>query len=737
MFKKLNRALLIAFPLFLGVLFVCASAQANTRTYGVYSKSFKDFVHESGIKELDGLEVGKEVYCGEKDTKCDTSHQVCMRCTYFSSAFFGAHKQQTEYGKCFEHTGEVTNTNQVSGAAEWCDESNFNVLIAKTEITLKYMPNGFLAEKYVKELWGLVTLWENFDDRVFKDKDGNAYVLMYDKDEATLGYANKESKGEESANITRGCEVLPIKIYNTSHCFFCPLANVVFSTANEVTIFSFSAFASSFRALMLVAFAIWLAYTSLQIVYTFTKQDASKYTTSILKQAGKFLLAYLLLAYPQDLFDLFICPILDAGIGMGDRIKALNLDTSNYTPSAIDSGGFYNSGDLYQKIEAFLAGTQNQLAAMQAIGSSLFCVGGHNLFTGLSNIKENIARGLQMMFLGLILFGFSFLLSISFAFYFLDGLLQLAILGAMLPLMIAGWPFKQTAAYATSGLKMALNTFFVIFFTGFVVSVAIQLTDSALMEINNSGFGGSGSSEAGKGGLGGLFDAINNQNTDKIRDFCNIGAKGFLLIIFACLFGFKFVKEVTPLAQKLSDGANLGISTKVATMGASAAKGVAGKVTSPLREHISTRFHERGGVGGMLGRALQAPGKWIKDTGLGNNKLVKGVSNIAHNVGNKVQNAGSQMVASGENASEGKDRFHGLLRRAVGRQIQKLGGGINNVGDKGLLGAAGEKLERTSTKIGKAFNKAEAERKNRERDAENLSDKAYKSKYGRDKPSSE
>lgn len=731
MFKTTNKTLLLVFSLLLGMLFVCASAQANTRTYGVYSKSFRQFVHDEGIQELDGLDVGKEVFCGTKERKCKTDSQVCMKCTHYRSALFGAHKHQYENGKCFDYDGEVLMASKVPGASSWCDEGSFTSGVYNYETTLKYMPNGFFEQDYVKEGWGLVTLYDNEDDRVFKDKNGNAYILMYDKDEATLAYGNEESKGEEDKNITRGCEILPIKIYNTSHCFFCPLANTVFSAANEVTTLSFVAFAESFRFLITVAFALWLAYTSLQIVFTYTKQDASKYITNILKQAGKFLLAYIMLAYPQDLFDLFICPILEAGIGMADKIKALpNLDTSNYTPSAIDSGGFYNSGGLYQDIERFLASVQNQLAAMQAIGSSLFCVGGHNLFTGLSNIKENIALGFKMMFLGLILFGFAFLLSISFAFYFLDALIQLAILGAMLPMMIAGWPFKQTASYATTGLKMALNTFFVIFFTGFVVSVAILLVDSALNEINNSGFGGSG---AGKGGLGGLFDAINNQNTDKIQEFCNIGAKGFLLIIFASLFGFKFVKEVTPLAQKLSGGANLGISSKVATMGASAAKGVAGKVTKPIRGSLSEKFHERGGVGGMLGRAMQAPSKWMKATGLNNTKAVKAVSNITQKAGSWVKGKGEDLTASGENAAEGKNRINGLLRRVSGKVAQKVGDGINNVGEKGLLNAVGQKLESTSVKIGKSYNETEARRAERASDAENMSNAAYKKKYGHDK----
>lgn len=696
MFNRIRKSLFILILTFIGLFAFLQHSHAQ-----VYDKSFEEYLKLKGISGLSNID--KEIYCGTQETKCTRGKQICLKCTIEETGLFVATRKK-ELGKCVNYQGDKDPpSNKIRElAGNWCidikttDSLGGKVLYfatgGKFVSQLSYQKNGFLAQNSVGVAFLSVTT--NPNNSAFVDKDKKTYNLVYDGDDPTLVYG-KETKA-------RGCEVLPIKLYKMKKCFFCPLTAVVFETANQITALSFASFAKSFIILIAIGFALWLAYTSLQLVFTYTKQDASKNITAILQQAGKFLIAFTLLSYPDDLFSLFISPILEAAIDMADGVKAFKeVKNEQYTPSVLMSADFFNSGGLYEKIEKFLADTQHQLATLQAIGSSLFCISGR-VMMGFLTDSTALASGIKMMVLGIILFIFALLLSISFAFYFVDALLQLTIFGAMLPIMIAGWPWPQLKSYATTGLKMILNVFFVIFLTSLVVSVVILLIDSALDEMGKDKLTTSSSGT----GIDGLFNAIDKQNINDLIALTDISGGGFLLFIFASIFGFKFIKEINKIAQKLSGGAGLEIAPKVATMGASTAKGIASKVTSPIRRHASEKFHARGGIGGVIGRTLQAPAKFAKKLGLGDSKIAKKVQSstqkFAQNARTKAANLGN------------KKGISGFFGRIASRHLNKAANAAENVGKKGLLGAIGERLERFSIKVGLAHIEAERARRERE-----------------------
>ena len=49
-----------------------------------------------------------------------------------------------------------------------------------------------------------------------------------------------------------------------------------------------------------------------------------------------------------------------------------------------------------------------------------------------------------------------FALIIAFSFYLVDAIVQLGIVGALLPFMIATWPFKISSKYSKIGWNMIL-----------------------------------------------------------------------------------------------------------------------------------------------------------------------------------------------------------------------------------------------------------------------------------------
>ena len=497
---------------------------------GIESTSFDDFIstdesrggrtlrHKSSgqlLSDMMGKEGARTILCGSATNICDLDTQDCYSCHSGEVMGIGSDYYKQVTGKCFPKNVQRSELQKWCSSYETWQPSPFGGGYYKM-VNREYRKEdeAFLLSTNISGLWGLISSTSVLKE-YFVDKDNKKYYLAYDRGNPTLKYA-------EGGN-TEDCEVLPIKLNKMSGCFFCPLARVIFDTANTAAGISFGKFAPSFQNLIAVAFALWLAFASLNVVFTLTKQDASKYITSMLKQGGKFMFAYFLLTYEQDLFRLFISPILSTGLEMGDKIKAFGQ-----LKSQVDLGGdyvasvggeYFAAGGIYNKIEAFLRGVQQQLAVLQAVGSSLFCVAGNELSWKALINKKYIVYSVKDFFLGAILFIFGLLLTVSFAFYFMDALLQLSILGAMLPMMIAGWPFKVTAKYATEGLKMLLNTTFIMFFTGFVISVEITLIDSALEFVNED----RAHMDAGTGkGLTGLFNAINNQDSEAIRKLTDI-----------------------------------------------------------------------------------------------------------------------------------------------------------------------------------------------------------------------
>ena len=310
--------------------------------------------------------------------------------------------------------------------------------------------------------------------------DGKVYQISIGS-EVSIRYNNA------SNDATRGCEVLPVKLYNYRKCFFCPLVGVIYDGSAKITDVAFSKMAVAFATLLAVGFAIWVALQVLTQVSSLTKQDAPKFLASIIKQSYKVIIAFILLQNSQQVFEYAVRPILEAGLVFGqnmlttqDIFKGLDYDeTGKYIRQAKEvTGGIHYRLDTYDKLEQYVVAVQRQIAFMQAVGTSLICTGS-NLMLFHGKIKE-FGDGFQMFVQGAVLAIFGFLLSLAFGFYLIDAIVQFGVVGALLPFLIAAWPFKATAKYTSTGTQMLLNSAFLFLFVGLVISANVHLINEAL-----------------------------------------------------------------------------------------------------------------------------------------------------------------------------------------------------------------------------------------------------------------
>lgn len=363
---------------------------------------------------------------------------------------------------------------------------------------------------------------------------------------------------------------------------------------------------------MLIGFALYIAFKVLAHVSALTKQDAPKFLGELLTQAFKVLIAFILLMNSNQIYQYFISPVLNAGLDFGAAMLF-----ENPTAFANCTAGINVPNDTallpiktYARLDCFIRAIQAEIAVMQSIGSSLMCVGRNKASTSIGGIWD-----FGMVFQGLIIWGFAIMLSLAFAFYLIDATVNLGLVGALMPFLIASWPFKVTTGYSKKGIDMFLNSFFVFVFMGIVVSINMQLVGQAMQnseqvasvtqESSSANTASSGEQQANdeKGGLSALVDALNSDDIDKLKELTDLGFGGFLILLCCCIFGFKFTSQATSLADKMASGGINGIGNKIGGMAAGGASKLAAKATQPARQAVSRKANE------LTGRAGEAIGK--------------------------------------------------------------------------------------------------------------------------------
>lgn len=359
------------------------------------------------------------------------------------------------------------------------------------------------------------------------------------------------------SGVTKGCIPMPAKLSESQSCLFCPLFQVIFNAANDITTASAAKLATIMAQVLLLGFAIYVAFSVLQLVSSFTKQDGPKFITGLLGQAFKVLFAYVLLIKIDSVYAYIISPVLSAGLEFGSSLLfEQGHNTLKNCGNIVVSGGILPSS-LGDKILCFIKAVQVEIAVPQTIASSLMCVARHTAATEVLSVKF---WDFGMMFQGILIYCFSWLISLAFAFYLIDATVRLGIVGALMPFLIACWPLKATSSYTGKGWEMFMNSFFTYVMLGLVVSVNVQLIGQGLT--------------GGKGGFQAIEDALNGDQVQVLQDLLDIGFGGFLILIACCLFGFKLCGQAEQLAGKMAAGGYADNGAKIGGLAASGAKAV-------------------------------------------------------------------------------------------------------------------------------------------------------------------
>lgn len=399
-----------------------------------------------------------------------------------------------------------------------------------------------------------------------KDKDGNPFIL------AEYYFIMEGDKFQSITGVTRGCVPLPAKLVESRSCIYCPLFKTIFNAAQSMSTKAYDKLAGPLANVMLIGFAIVIAFMVLKNVSSFTKQDAPKFVTELLVNMFKVLVAYYMLKNANIVYGYIVGPVLKAGFEFGSSLLFAKNDS--YLAACDVSKTLQNVSNgvmpayLYTNLDCFIRAVQAEVAVPQSVGSSLMCVARNAGKESIGPVR-NVLWDFGMMFQGFAIWVMGWIISLAFAFYLIDATIQLGIIGALMPFLIACWPFKATRNYTSKGWGIFMNTFFVYVFMGLVVSINVELLGQGLT--------------GSKGGFDAIMKALNGNNVQELKELLDIGFAGFLVLVACCLFAFKLTGQASDLAGTMAGGGGPKIGANIGGLAYGAAtKGVQGTLKTGL-----------------------------------------------------------------------------------------------------------------------------------------------------------
>ncbi len=396
--------------------------------------------------------------------------------------------------------------------------------------------------------------------------NGNPTIL------AEYYFIMEGDKFQSITGVTRGCVPLPAKLAESRSCIYCPLFKTIFNAAQSMSTKAYDKLAGPLANVMLIGFAIVIAFMVLKNVSSFTKQDAPKFVTELLVNMFKVLVAYYMLKNANIVYGYIVGPVLKAGFEFGSSLLFAKNDS--YLAACDVSKTLQNVSNgvmpayLYTNLDCFIRAVQAEVAVPQSVGSSLMCVARNAGKESIGPVR-NVLWDFGMMFQGFAIWVMGWIISLAFAFYLIDATIQLGIIGALMPFLIACWPFKATRNYTSKGWGIFMNTFFVYVFMGLVVSINVELLGQGLT--------------GSKGGFDAIMKALNGNNVQELKELLDIGFAGFLVLVACCLFAFKLTGQASDLAGTMAGGGGPKIGANIGGLAYGAAtKGVQGTLKTGL-----------------------------------------------------------------------------------------------------------------------------------------------------------
>lgn len=339
------------------------------------------------------------------------------------------------------------------------------------------------------------------------------------------------------------CQITGI-LNSLTACPLCPIFETIMKTNSDIAHLSWEATAEPLSKVVGIFFLVLLALEVLKAIASVGGTKPSAIMKSVLLLCLKFGITLGLLSSSYYIYGLFISPVMQGGLEMGLAVA----QSSGGGSCSIEPVGSVTSQEISPELFNTVMGTvrcfSQDAATMPAIGMGLLC----------------ISETFSMFISGLILVFFGFMIWLAFSFYLIDATVQLGMLCAFVPLLIACWPFELTKQYTTKGVRMLMNSFFTFSFAGVLIMMATNYVTAAVT--------GGGASATGD-----LINAIDHNDKPVIEAIAAMEGTTILTLISCCIFAMKMIGNVSGLASQFAAGSGMSFGAKLGGIATSAATG--------------------------------------------------------------------------------------------------------------------------------------------------------------------
>lgn len=410
--------------------------------------------------------------------------------------------------------------------------------------------------------------------------------------------------------------------WTENSCWFCGVFGTIFDILNEVISTVCYTMKPVLLTLLGVLFLFWLLFRVGKVVLDISGSADGAMIPDILKQLMKVIVASLLIVFYLDVFDFLLSPVLEMGIGFGNKISSSQIDVKVIQASRLEMGasgegpvstveqslckeyqeaaeeeakattGSRGQGSEKEKAysavtkEAFLCYlrlTSASLASGMAMGSTI-------LGSWFDMWWIDKFRHLSLPIVGLEVFLSFFMLFLAVPLKLFEPLMNLAFISALLPLWVALWAFKGTSKYSQKAIDTFVSVIVHLIVISIMTVICIEMLNGAL-----------GSEADRKEIIGQLLRG--RQPVDIFGKF-GVVSPAMLMTVALGYLAYAMIQKTSDIAKHFEGGINFGVGDAAAKAVGAANQLIvnSGANLTSAAYHYVRHAANQGGIKGALAR---------------------------------------------------------------------------------------------------------------------------------------
>ena len=431
--------------------------------------------------------------------------------------------------------------------------------------------------------------------------------------------------------------------FGKEFCWFCPIFGSLFDAMNKIATSVTTNLSEIFLAIMGTALLFSIGFKTAKMLTSLQAVDLMQYLTDLFRHLGRAIIASALLWTSLSVFTYIVSPFLTMSLtlstsilneggfmaqmidasqgGVIKEIDVCNEEDTDALPLILSEEKNLQSGNAPQ--EAFAPSVKAALMCMMktisasliggmAIGATFYEFGWWDLTFIFPNILA-VATGALIVIGHLLIF-------IAVPFKYIDSMVRLAFVCALMPLWVVLWVFEATRGYTKKAWDMFLSTCAIFLCMSVVLILVIHLINAALP------------AEVAKP----VVEYMMAGQILKALAAIDMDGKNFLVTLIMCFTGYKMLGTATTLASSfIGSIPNLGVGDQMA------------KTSVSIAQTAKTAGVAAGMAGGRLAQSgLNKLGNAMGKPGLGD-KVASSAKRVAGHTAAALATGGTSLFISG------------------------------------------------------------------------------------------